>query len=227
MANGAVSVNGAAVLFVSVTACVDDDGTATMPKLTLEGDAVSTGGAMPIMNDPLPVQPLADVASTVNVDAATVVGVPDTAPVAGVNARPAGSGPVVSANVNGPGSPLAVTMPAYAVDTRPPGSVPPTVITGHVPMPINGTLRGEPPALVICSVALFEPDVAGWNDTATAVDPPGPTMVVPGAPTLKSAAFAPTMANGGVNVMLTASLLPIVSVVPELDPGGTVPKSMD
>src|SRR5262245_44301869 len=100
-------------------------------------------------------------------------------------------------------------------------------MTGQVPTPLSATVRGLPPALVISSVAIFGPGEAGWNATATDVEPPPGITAVPGAPTLNSAALAPVIAKGGVNVMLTASLLPSVTVAAALEPGATVLKSID
>ena len=171
IANGVFSVIGPAVLLVNVMVCVAEDGTATTPKSTVVGAAVSTAGATAIVNDALPLQPLASDASTVNVEEPAVVGVPETLPLVAI-VRPSGSEPPDSVNVNGPASPLALMTPAYAVPTRPCGSVALTVMAAHAPTPVSDTVRVVPPTLVICSVAFFVPGPAGWNDTATDVVPP-------------------------------------------------------
>src|SRR5262249_6162905 len=77
----------------------------------------------------------------------------------------------------------------------------------------------------ISSVAVLPPGVAGWNATATEVDPLPAIVVVDGAPTVKSAASVPVIENGGVRTAGVASVLVIVSVAFAVVPGDTGPKS--
>src|SRR5207244_6706524 len=82
-----------------------------------------------------------------------------------------------------------------------------------------------PVDVVISSDALFTPADSGWNATGIVVLAPPSTVVVAGAPTPKSAAFAPVIANGGVSTTPVASVLVTVTVDDVLEPGVTVPKS--
>ena len=52
------------------------------------------------------------------------------------------------------------------------------------------------------------------------------TVVEPGAPTLKSAAFVPEIANGVASVTVTAALLAMVIVAPAVEPRAMEPKSI-
>ena len=107
----------------------------------------------------------------------------------------------------------------------PPGSDPPTVIAGQVPIPVSATVRVVPPEVVMDTTALFGPGIAGWNETAIAVLAPPSSKVTPGAPAEKSAAFVPVTENGGVSVTPVASVFVIVTVDDPVDPGVRVPKS--
>ena len=110
--------------------------------------------------------------------------------------------------------------------TVPAGSEPPTAIAGQVPKPVSATVRVVPPEVVIDSVALFGPGVAGWNDTETDVLAPPSSDVTPGAPAENSAAFGPVTANGGVRVTPVASVFAIVTGDEVLAPGARTPKSI-
>ena len=94
-----------------------------------------------------------------------------------------------------------------------------------MPTPASATVRVVPVDVVISSDALFTPADSGWNATGTVVLAPPSTVVVAGAPTPKSAAFAPVIANGGVSTTPVASVLVTVTVDDVLEPGVTVPKS--
>src|SRR2546426_958568 len=138
-------------------------------------------------------------------------------------------------------------MPAYALATRPPGSVPASVMLGHVPTPLNATVPkstdvGETnkpavavpvcgtkidPAsvLVIASDAVLAPLEAGWNVTATVAVAPGAIDMVDGAPTENDVAPAPVMANGAVSVTAFSRTFLIVTICDRVSPGPTDPKS--
>jgi hypothetical protein len=79
------------------------------------------------VNSADPVQPLAAVASAVNVNAPTAEGVPDTLPAESI-ARPPGSAPLEIAKVNGPPAPAALSACEYGLPSSLSGSVPVTAI---------------------------------------------------------------------------------------------------
>jgi hypothetical protein len=93
-------------------------------------------------------------------------------------------------------------------------------------MPLSATAWVSPLTLEMVNVALLLPSVVGWNVTEAVVDDPPFTVVEPGAPTLKSAAFVPEIANGVASVTDDAALLAIVTVAPAVVPRTTRPKSM-
>src|SRR4051812_32901944 len=72
--------------------------------------------------------------------------------------------------------------------------------------------------------AAFAPLVNGWKVAVTVVDAPAASVVVPGAPTAKSEAFAPETVNGGVSVTAAALMFLIVRLTGTLAPAGTGPK---
>ena len=110
--NGVDSTTGDALTLVSVTVWFALVETGTTPKLTGDGDAVTTIGAGTIVtvNGALPLHPLAVVACTVKVNVPAALGGPEITPAA-LNVKPVGSVPTLTVKVNGPGSPLAVTTP--------------------------------------------------------------------------------------------------------------------
>jgi hypothetical protein len=111
--NGVDSTTGDTPTLVSVTVWFALAETGTNPKLTGDGDAVTTIGAgrTVIVNGALPLHPLAVAACTVNVNVPAALGVPEITP-ASLKVKPGGSVPTLTVKVKGPGSPLAVITPA-------------------------------------------------------------------------------------------------------------------
>jgi hypothetical protein len=99
-------------------------------------------------------------------------------------------------------------------------------MAGHTDIPLSATTCVSPFALEIVSDALLFPSATGWNETETLVDDPAFTVVEPGTPTLKSAAFEPETANGVDSVTDEIAWLAIVTVAPAVEPRATEPKSI-
>ena len=110
--NGVDSTTGDALTLVSVTVWLAVVETGTSPKLTGDGDAVTTTGAgtTVIVNGALPLHPLAVAACTVKVNEPAAPGGPEITPAA-LSVKPGGSVPTLTVKVKGPGSPLAETTP--------------------------------------------------------------------------------------------------------------------
>src|SRR5436190_7260349 len=112
----------------------------------------------------MPLQLLAAVPCTVNVNEPVAPGVPDTKP-PGASVRPPGSVPVAIENAYGATPPLAVNSCEYGTPTAPPGNSPAMLITWQADPPESATVRVPPLTLSIVSTALLDPADAGWKLT--------------------------------------------------------------
>src|SRR5436190_16721275 len=104
----------------------------------------------------MPLQLLAAVACTVNVNEPVAPGVPDIRP-PGASARPPGSVPLAIKNAYGATPPLAVNSCEYGTPTAPPGNSPAMLITWQSDPPESVTVRVPPLTLPTVSTALFGP----------------------------------------------------------------------
>src|SRR5207237_5033146 len=101
------------------------------------------------------------------------------------------------------------------------------VMAGQAYEPARLTVRTLPAVLAIASVANLPPAASGRKPTATEVDSPPASAVVPGTPTLKSPALAPLMVNGVASVTGDDSLFVIVTKLVAEVPVSSEPKSID
>ena len=116
---------------------------------------------MAIENGAEPVQLLVSVAVTVKLNVPVAVGVPLIVPFEASD-RPVGNVPPVTAKVNDPLPPVAVTLwPVYAVPIAPAGNEPPplrlTLIAGSI-VTLAVLLAEQPLALVTVSVRCTVPE---------------------------------------------------------------------
>ena len=109
--SGVVNVIASAVLLVSVTICVAVNGARIDPNAIDAGAAVSvtTGTVTGTVNVPLPVQPFAPAACTVNVKLPAAIGLPASVPLA-PSSSPDGIVPLATVNVYGLTPPVAVNV---------------------------------------------------------------------------------------------------------------------
>src|SRR5437016_2313353 len=224
--NGVPSVTVKPLLLVIVTVRDAGDPFGTAPKSTGFGVAVTCAARIGTEYDALPAQPSASAAWTVKLNVAAAVGEPEsTPPVESVS--PVGTAPAEIENEYGDTPPLAVMVREYGVLRMPAVRFPLIVMAGQADEPARLTVRTLPAVLAIASVANLPPAASGRKPTATEVDSPPASAVVPGTPTLKSPALAPLMLNGVVSVTAAAAMLVTVTVATLLAPAGSDPKFSD
>src|SRR5262245_49811488 len=98
------------------------------------------------------------------------------------------------------------------------------MIAGQDDTAESDTTCVSPFVLDMVSAALLPPRVVDWNETSAVVDVPAEITEVAGAPTLKSDALAPAIANGGASVTGADALFAMVTTAVASEPRATEPK---
>ena len=123
---------------------------------------------------------------------------------------------------------VGLAIDSVNVDSDPTDWTPKSSAAGFTSMPPvavpeSATTTEPLAAVAIVSVAACAPAAAGWNVTVALVDASGSRLVVPGAPTLKLAAFGPSIVRLLSVTPVVALRLAIVTVAVAVPPTTTVP----